>query len=369
MKKLLLILLLIIPVSVSATVNFPGSEPQKGNTYYLWNVGRQAFLCLHNSELALSGRPLSFTVDSSDATITLTAAEGALGSSLYGMPSVGSLNGQHEWTAVSRAEGYVLCVRLPESADCHPIYFSEAFGDVRTMMLQPDDEFTDALWRFVSPNEAAVAEVTLDEAADSYTVPVIQNAAKVKLRRSFTLNSWNTLCVPFDITASQLREQFGDDVQLAVLSGSNDTQLFFSFTDAVEKGKPYIVKPTRVSDDGLYVFTGVGTFAEEPQEVVRGNACCLGSFCNNEVPAKSYVFRKSEVYHLPEPMPAKGFRCWIEDSEALANFTSWQVEGTTGFRDVSVESVAAVYDLCGRHRGSNAALASKMVTLDRKSVV
>ncbi len=228
MKKILFLLLLfVISVSVSAQITFQGSEPQNGNTYYLWNVGRQSFLCLNDSKLALSGRPLAFTVDGAGATFTLTAAEGLLGSSLYDIPSVGSTDNRHEWSAVCMEEGYVLSVRLPESADFHPLFFSEAFGDVRTMMQQPDDEFTDALWRFVSPNEASVAEVTLDETADSYTVPVTLNTATVKLKRSFTLNSWNTLCVPFDIPASQLKEQFGDDMQLATLSGSNDTQLFF----------------------------------------------------------------------------------------------------------------------------------------------
>lgn len=364
MKKILFLLLLfVISVSVSAQITFQGSEPQNGNTYYLWNVGRQSFLCLNDSKLALSGRPLAFTVDGAGATFTLTTAEGLLGSSLYGIPSVGSPDNQHEWSAVSMEKGYVLSVRLPESADFHPLYFSEAFGDVRTMMQQPDDEFTDALWRFVSPNEASVAEVTLDETADSYTVPVILNTATVKLKRSFTLNNWNTLCVPFDIPASQLKEQFGDDVKLATLSGSNDTQLFFSLTDAVEKGKPYLVRPTKESTDGRYVFTGVGTFAEAPQEVVRGTARFHGSFCKTPVPAKSYVIRKNEVYHLPESMTTKGFRCWIEDTEALAHFTSWQIDGTTGIMDVSVESVPEVYDLSGRHRCGNAGQASKMTTL------
>lgn len=354
MKKILFLLFLVITLPAAASTTFQGSDPQSGNAYYLWNVGRQAFLCLDGSDLALSGRPLSFTVGSDGTTLTLASSEGMLGSSLYALPTVGDSDGQHQWTAVSSTGGYVLSVRLPESADDHPIYYSEAFGEVRTMMQQPDDEFTDALWLFVSPSDAATTEVVLDETADSYTVPIIQSTATVKLKRTFTLGSWNTLCVPFDIPASQLKDQFGSDVQLATLSGSNNAELIFSTTDAVEKGKPYIVKPSQNPKDGTnYVFTGVRAFADSPQQVDCGTAIFHGTFCKTTVPARSYVLRKNEVYHLPEAMTAKGFRCWIEDTSSQANFTSWQLDGTTAAPSISLQGKDEIYDLSGRYRGSS----------------
>lgn len=354
MKKILYLLLLVFSVSASATTTFQGSEPQQGSTYYLWNVGRQAFLCLNNSELALTGRPLSFAVGSDGSAITLTASEGMLGSSLYNLPSVGDADDQHQLTAVSRANGYVLSVRLPESADDHPLYYSEAFGDVRTMMQQPDDDFTDALWLFVSPSDAATDEVTLDETATSYTVPIIQSAATVKLKRTFTIGSWNTLCVPFDISVDQLKSQFGSDVQLATLSESNATQLVFSLTDAVEKGKPYIVKPSKEPTDGTsYIFTGVSAFADAPEAVDCGTATFYGTFCKTEVPARSYVISKNTVYHLTEAMTTKGFRCWIVDNSSQANFTSWQLDDATSISSIRQSSNGDVYDLSGRRRASN----------------
>lgn len=354
MKKKLFLSLLVFTFPALAATTFPGSEPKTGDAYYLWNVGRQAFLCLDNSGLSLSGCPLPFTVGGEGATLTLTASEGELGSSLYALPTVGDSGAQHQWTAVGRTNGYVLSVRLPESADDHPIYYSEAFGDVRTMMQQPDDEFTDALWLFVSPSDAATAEVTLDETADSYTMPIILSTATVKLKRTFTLNSWNTLCVPFDITSQQLRDQFGDGVQLASLSGSNDTELIFALTDAVERGKPYIVKPSKEPSNGTYyVFTDVSAFADSPQAVDCGTAGFHGTFSKETVPAASYVFRNDQIYHLPEAMTAKGFRCWIQDASDKTGFTSWKLDGATEIPGIRLQDNAVVYDLSGRYRGNS----------------
>ena len=349
MKRLLLLILLVTGLaSMHAGSPYEGSEPLKGNTYYLWNVGRQAFLCVAGSSLAFTGRPLAFTLDGNGTTLTLSTHEGQLGSSLYGLPSANGSSGRSEWTAVRRLDNYVLSVRLPESADCHPLYFSEAFGDVRTMMQQPDDEFTDALWRFVTPEEAAVAEVTLDETDTTYTVPVIQGSATINLKRTFTLGVWNTLCVPFDIPSDRLKEQFGSDVQLASLCGTRGDELIFVLADAVEQGRPYLVKPTKAPDIDHYVFAGVCTFAEAPVEVVSGNARFRGSFCMTQMPASSYVIRGNGVSRLPEPMTDKGFSCWIEEVAASAPFITWQLQGSTGITTVGMGRTDEVSDLSGR---------------------
>ncbi|MBQ8047810.1 MAG: hypothetical protein IJ196_07795, partial [Prevotella sp.] len=63
----------------------------------------------------------------------------------------------------------------------------------------------------------------LDENADN--TPVIENAGEVKtvvLKRSTVADTWNTLCVPFDLTEEQITEVFGEGTQVAELNAAED---------------------------------------------------------------------------------------------------------------------------------------------------
>ena len=81
---------------------------------------------------------------------------------------------------------------------------------------------------------------------------------KVQLMdRTLLANNWNTLCLPFNLTAEQITTAFGAGTQVMTLSGyTNDgTTVTITFANAttIVAGKPYIVKPTVANP----VFTGV----------------------------------------------------------------------------------------------------------------
>ena len=61
--------------------------------------------------------------------------------------------------------------------------------------------------------------VILDE--ESTELPEIASNQKILVKRTINANEWSTLCLPFDMTAAQVYEIFGDDVQLAYLDSSN----------------------------------------------------------------------------------------------------------------------------------------------------
>ena len=74
-----------------------------------------------------------------------------------------------------------------------------------------------------------------------------KNAAKcnIKLERTLQAGSWNTLAVPFDMSANMLKTAFGDGTKLKELTGSsltgNKLTLTFADATAIEAGKPYLV--------------------------------------------------------------------------------------------------------------------------------
>lgn len=70
--------------------------------------------------------------------------------------------------------------------------------------------------------------------------------------RSFKANQWNTYCMPFSTTMEQMKEVFGNDVQVVAHSGMDidgTTMLFAPYTSELKAGCPYLVMPSAdVSD-------------------------------------------------------------------------------------------------------------------------
>ena len=70
--------------------------------------------------------------------------------------------------------------------------------------------------------------------------------------RSFKANQWNTYCMPFSTTMEQMKEVFGNDVQVVAHRGidiDGTTMLFAPYTSELKAGCPYLVMPSAdVSD-------------------------------------------------------------------------------------------------------------------------
>ena len=70
--------------------------------------------------------------------------------------------------------------------------------------------------------------------------------------RSFKANQWNTYCMPFSTTMEQMKEVFGNDVQVVAHRGMDidgTTMLFAPYTSELKAGCPYLVMPSAdVSD-------------------------------------------------------------------------------------------------------------------------
>lgn len=98
----------------------------------------------------------------------------------------------------------------------------------------------------------------LTETTDEYKNAVLF------LRRSFSLNKWNTFILPVNLTYGQMKRTFGDDVRLARLNYLTDSSIRFVTVEPasdddvmLEAYTPYIIKPTKKP----------GTNAEDKEEL------------------------------------------------------------------------------------------------------
>lgn len=96
----------------------------------------------------------------------------------------------------------------------------------------------------------------LTETSDEYKNVVLH------LNRTFTLNKWNTLTLPVDLTYGQMKRAFGDEMMLAELYQLNANSVRFKTVSCDTDDKvmlnaytPYIIKPTKEADDNVAYTT------------------------------------------------------------------------------------------------------------------
>lgn len=96
----------------------------------------------------------------------------------------------------------------------------------------------------------------LTESSDAYENTTLH------LNRTFSLNKWNTLTLPVDLTYGQMKSAFGDDVQLAQLFELSATSIRFKTVECTTDDKvmlnaftPYIIKPTKAADAATTAYT------------------------------------------------------------------------------------------------------------------
>ena len=89
--------------------------------------------------------------------------------------------------------------------------------------------------------------VTLDEMATVHDLAAADDVT-VKMKRGLTAGAWNTFCVPFSINKEQLQTALNDNnVEIVEYTSQEGTMLYFTDTDKIVAGKPYLIKPATFS--------------------------------------------------------------------------------------------------------------------------
>lgn len=102
----------------------------------------------------------------------------------------------------------------------------------------------------------------LNEAAENTFAA--QDNVNISLKRSFVAGTWNTICLPFDVSVEVLAEKFGD-VELCTLSSVSNNVMNFDAATSIEAGKPYLIKPTNAVANPT--FESVNLVAGDPKLV------------------------------------------------------------------------------------------------------
>lgn len=322
---------------------------------YIFNSLGQYLSVGKDGKPAISDKPVAMEV--SKATQTETPAKDANRWNFGGTDI--------KWILKSSADGtYTLGYQDSDAYSTAFVYTLN--GTLATSYEEPAATFESAQWK-VSKEAPKQQAVTLDE-AQNYVRPTFTGSyVDVTLKRKLNTNEWNTLCLPFPLSAAQIAELWGADSKVAILSGDSDTKLFFSTCDNIEAGKPCLLEPINVNANHTYEIKDidVSTWVENNSELqyVAGNTRMVGFFSPETVKEGSYVFGDAnKMYHLVSDMKANGFRCYFEDVAGASRVLTWGIDdNTTGidgtFVTPQAPKVGNIYTVNGQlvRRNSTAA--------------
>lgn len=268
-----------------------------------------------------------------------------------------------KWILKSSADGtYTLGYQDSNAYSTAFVYTQN--GAIATSYEEPAATFESAQW-IVSTEAPKQQAVTLDE-AQNYERPTFTGFhVDVTLKRKLNKNEWNTLCLPFPLSAAQIAELWGASTKVAILTGDSETKLSFSFCDNIEAGKPCLLNPERVNQEHTYEIKDieVSTWNNSDLQYIVGSTRMKGFFSPRTIMKGSYVIGEAnKVYHLVSNMEAKGFRCYFEDVSGRNRQLTWGFnDNTTGIDGTFVKpeapKVGNIYTVNGQlvRRNSTAA--------------
>lgn len=250
-------------------------------------------------------------------------------------------------------------------------------GIALTSNINEDGTSTDCPEEFLVLDE----DETLDDSRNL-------TKATMVFHRTFTTKQWNSLILPVNMNAEQVKAAFGADAKIARFNRLKDKWIYFDTQDEnnlhIEKNVPYIIKPTKEPTavnrtynvggentkhiNGLvYTVTGIAyedqtaTRQHEDKEFTTGMTH-YGSYENpTVVPADSYILHRSGdmVHTAVEHKNIKSYRTWLRETTPSGETLQMRVEQndgpSTGIKVIeeTAKNANAVYNVNGMRMNSS----------------
>lgn len=216
--------------------------------------------------------------------------------------------------------------------------------------------------------------------------------AKMLLHRTFTKNAdnvkkgWNSIILPVDMTAAQVKEAFGEGVQMAEFDRLDNNWIKFSTVNVagedvvLKKNTPYIIYPTKeplgnysytingvteILDGPVYVANGIN-YDDQTSDLTHtvngGGMTYTGSYSNpTTVSADSYMFSKGDLIHTNKDHTVKAYRCWLKEDAPSGSMLMFSIngngiDGTTGIHVIEENKQntnTGIYNLGGVRMNTN----------------
>lgn len=233
--------------------------------------------------------------------------------------------------------------------------------------------------------------LVLDE-DKTLTVTKSYTGATMLLHRTFTKSAdnnkkgWNSIILPVDMTVAQVKEAFGEGVQMAEFDRLENNWIKFSTVNVaadgvvLHKNTPYIIYPTQkplgnysytidgvtqILNGPVYVADGIN-YDDQTSNLTHtvngGGMTYTGSYSNpTTVSADSYMFSKGDLIHTNKDHTVKAYRCWLKDDMHTGKMLMFSIngngiDGTTGIHVIEENKQntnTGIYNLGGVRMNTN----------------
>lgn len=213
----------------------------------------------------------------------------------------------------------------------------------------------------------------------SATVPEAASGVDVRVKRTLAAGVWNTICLPFAMSAEQVTAAFGPEVQLGDFNGIESTydettesiieiQVKFINATAIEANHPYIIKVKDAVNeftvdgvniaptDELSIDKDEYTYKQKGKTYYLYNSF-IGTYeADTEVPENCLFLNSNKFYYSTGASKMKAFRAYfdfydilseVENAEARISFAIAE-DQATGISNVKREADDSYYNLKGQ---------------------
>ena len=204
-------------------------------------------------------------------------------------------------------------------------------GKSNSISFTTDDATVSATKITVTVKVPVVKDFTLDE-KEVNEIEDWENSNVTVKRTFYKDGDWNTLCLPFDVSAEEVKAAFGSDAQLRQVDEANskDNTVAFTTATAIKAGVPYLIKFDKLAEN-----------ADQPQEF---NHTFEGVTLTKKVEYSALadfniIFTGSYSAFTPEDFLKEYNTCDVVASMAAANTLKKVYAGTT------IKGLRAVFGL------------------------
>lgn len=194
-----------------------------------------------------------------------------------------------------------------------------------------------------------IYDITLDENSvynDIRIAAANGGTGDVTITRNIAAGQWNTLCLPFSMTAAQVTETFGTGTKLANFTSYDATTKELTMTSATDitAGQPCMIwVETAVGE--AKTISGV-TYSSADPVVAQNDVTFQGTYQSGNIPAGAYFVSANNLYQSNGSSTIKPFRGYFTAPEGARLLFA---DDATGIASI-IQSTTRheVYDLQGR---------------------
>lgn len=232
-----------------------------------------------------------------------------------------------------------------------------------------------------------IVTVDYDENDEGIKAKLSENLNKenvtVNLKRNFKADGgWYSLCLPFDVSADNMKKIFGESVsvqEFASASGDEGVLMvnFTSTENGIKAGKPYLIKPSKDAENP--VFKRIVITKDEPEIVEQAGYKFIGIFAPFELKAGDKTCRflngadgtKLDYPSVTENL--KGTRAYFKfpssSAQSAASAVTDDVASVTFVVNGNKSNKTKIYKLDGTELNENQLVKGIYIVGDKKVLI